>query len=169
MQLRDLERLYDYNRWANDQLMPILERLTPEEFTREVGGAYGSIRNTLVHMMSAQWGWLGGCGGLKRGPRLNPDDFPTLGSIKETWDRIEQADREFLASLTDDDLERMVVYPNERGEARSLPLGELMEHAANHNVHHRGQVSMMLRMMGHAPADVDLLMYWGYKHGVAVW
>jgi len=106
---------------------------------------------------------------LKRGPRLNPDDFPTLGSIKETWDRIEQADREFLASLTDDDLERMVVYPNERGEARSLPLGELMEHAANHNVHHRGQVSMMLRMMGHAPADVDLLMYWGYKHGVAVW
>ena len=63
----DLRRLYDYNYWANGKLLAVVSQLTPEEFTREVSGSYGSIRNSLVHVLSAEWGWLDRCGGRARG------------------------------------------------------------------------------------------------------
>ena len=43
----------------------------------------------MVHVLSAEAGWLDRCGGPKRGPRLNPDDFPTIESVIQAWDRVE--------------------------------------------------------------------------------
>jgi len=51
------------------KFLEIISRLLQEEFTQQVAGSYGSVRNTLVHAMSAVWGWLDRCGGAKRGGR----------------------------------------------------------------------------------------------------
>lgn len=163
MSVKDLENLYDYGYWANAQLFRAMSELAPEEFTQAVGGSYGSIRNTLVHAMSAEWGWLERCGGRERGPRLNPEDYPTLESLVEAWSRVERDAREFLSGLKDEDLSSEVELQNPLGETRSMPVGELMQHAANHSVHHRGQAALLLRMMGHAPGYLDLLVYYAWK------
>ena len=81
MTVDDLEVLYDYGYWANAHLFQVLSDLPPADFTKSVAGSYGSIRNTLVHAMSAEWGWLDRCGGPERGPSLNADDFPDLESV----------------------------------------------------------------------------------------
>ena len=39
MNVQDLERLYDYGYWANNKLLRVISRLTPEEFTRPVEGS----------------------------------------------------------------------------------------------------------------------------------
>jgi uncharacterized damage-inducible protein DinB len=167
MTVKDLEVLYDYGYWANRKLITALRQLTPEQFTRSVGGSYGSIRNTLVHTLSAEWGWLARCGGPARGPRLNASDYPTLESIIETWTIVEGRMREFLSALKDEDLARPAEYINDDGEKLSLPIGELMQHAANHGVHHRGQVALMLRMLGYSPGNFDILFYYADQRGVA--
>lgn len=76
MTVKDLESLYDYGYWANRKLFDVISQLTPEQFTRPVAGSYGSIRNTMVHVLSAEWGWLDRCGGPERGPALKPGDYP---------------------------------------------------------------------------------------------
>jgi len=167
MTITDLEVLYDYGYWANKRLFGAISQLTPEQFTQPVAGSYGSIRNTMVHVMSAEAGWLDRCGGPKRGPRLNPDDFPTVGSVVQAWSRVEQNVREFLASLKDEDVTRTVEYVMDGSEKRSMPLGELMQHAANHGVHHRGQVALLLRLLGLAPGNFDLVFYYGEKRGMS--
>jgi uncharacterized damage-inducible protein DinB len=43
-------------------------------------------------------------------------------------------------------------------------LGELLEHGANHAVHHRGQIALLLRMLGHVPGNFDLLLYDAQRH-----
>ena len=169
MRVADLITLYDFSYWANARLMKVLEKLTDDELTRVVSGGHGSIQSTLVHIMSAEWGWLERSGGPKRGPRLNPADFPTLASIRQTWAGLEENVRGFLGGLSDSDLERQVRYPNEKGDVRQMPLGEMMQHAANHGVHHKGQICLMLRMIGHEPEDIDLLIYFGEKRGVPPW
>jgi len=163
MTVKDLEELYDYSYWANRKLFGVISQLTPEEFTRQVAGSSSSIRNTLVHSMSAEWGWLSRCGGPDRSARLDPADFPSLQTVTDTWSNVEMMVRDFLSRLSNEKLDRTINFTNERGEARSLPLGSIMRHAANHTVHHRGQISLLLRMLGYTPGNVDILIYYALK------
>lgn len=159
MTVKDLERLYDYGYWANGKLFQVIAQLTPDEFTQTVAGSYGSVRNTLVHMLSAEWGWLDRCGGASRGPALKAEDYPTFNAVRGTWSRVERHVREFLATLNDADLARIVEFEMPRGQKRAKVLGHLLQHGANHGVHHRGQVALLLRALGRTPGNVDLLFY----------
>ena len=47
----ELRTLYDYEYWANQQLMSVLAGLTEEEFTRVLAGGHASVRGALVHAM----------------------------------------------------------------------------------------------------------------------
>lgn len=169
MTIKDLENLYDYGYWANRKLFDAISELTPEQFTQPVAGSYGSIRNTMVHILSAEAGWLDRCGGPERGPRLNPDDFPTVESLVQAWSKVGAHILEFLAGLNDEDLARNAEYVNPRNEKREMPMGELMQHSAYHGAHHRGQVALLLRLLSHAPANFDLLVYYAEKRGVPAW
>jgi uncharacterized damage-inducible protein DinB len=164
MTVKDLEVLFDYGYWANRKLFQVVSQLTPEQFTEPVDGTHGSIRNTLVHVLSAEWGWLSRCGGSERGAPLNPVDFPTAASLVDVWTQVEESVRQFLSALPDDDLGRIVEFVIGGTEKRSMLVGELMQHAANHGVHHRGQISLLLRMLGHSPDNFDILFYFADKH-----
>jgi uncharacterized damage-inducible protein DinB len=159
VRINDFHRLYDYSYWANERLFGVIRNLTTDEFTRSVGGTYGSIRNTLVHTLSAEWGWLDRCGGPSRGERLDPLMYPTVQSVLDTWTQVERHMRAFLAGLTDEDLSRDIAFTIGEGPKQVLPLGDLLHHAAVHAAHHRGQVTLLLRSLGHAPIDFDWLLY----------
>jgi uncharacterized damage-inducible protein DinB len=164
MTVKDLENLFDYGYWANHKLFEVLTQLTPEQFAQPVSGSHGSVRNTMVHALSAEWGWLGRCGGPERGAALKPEDYPTAAALIDKWSQIEGYVRKFLSRLREEDVTRKVDFSIGGAEKRSMPIGELLQHAANHGVHHRGQVSLLLRLLGYAPADFDLLFYFAEKH-----
>jgi uncharacterized damage-inducible protein DinB len=159
MRVNDLERLYEYSYWANQRLFGVIAQLTPAQFTQPVAGSYESIRNTLVHVLSAEWGWLDRCGGPPRGEKLKGEDYPTLESLVEAWTRVDGYVRHFLSGLTDEDLNRHIEFALGGGPTQSIPLGDLLHHAAVHAVHHRGQVALLLRMLGYTPGNFDLLIY----------
>ena len=92
-----------------------------------------------------------------------------MESLIEVSGKVEVHIRDFLSELKDEDLARNVAYMNDRAEERSLPLGTLMQHAANHGVHHRGQVALLLRLLGYAPGNLDILVYYAEKLGVPAW
>ena len=160
MTAKHLETLFDYSYWANRILFEVFSQMTPEQFTQPVSGSYGSIRNTLVHMMSAEWGWLDRSGGTPRGPRLSATDFPTFASVGGQWQRIEGYLRDFLAALRDEDLDRVVEFAIGDALKQALSVGQMMHHAAVHNVHHRGQIALLLRSLGYVPGNFDLCFYY---------
>ena len=159
MTVKDLQNLFDYGYWANRKLFEVISQLTPEQFIQPVIGSYGSIRNTLVHVLSAEWGWLGRCGGPQRGAALVASDYPTAASVIDRWQQVEVFVREFLVSLREKDLDRIIEFAFGNGPKHSMRLGDLMHHAAVHGVHHRGQVALLLRSLGHVPGDFDVLFY----------
>lgn len=165
MTVDDFVRLYDYSYWANGKLFAVVGQLTPAQFIEPVAGSYGSIRNTLVHAMSAEWGWLDRCGGPHRGPALKADDYPTFDSVATTWSAVERHMRGFLANLKDDDLARAVEFTLPGLEQQTMALGTLLQHAAIHGIHHRGQVTLLLRLLGYTPGNVDLLFYGAREAG----
>ena len=161
MTVKDLQTLYDYNYWANGKLFELLSQLSAEEFVKPVAGSFGSIRNTLVHIMSAEGGCMERCGGPKRGAPLKPEEFPTLESVTTYWAAQETKLRAFLSGLNDAELSRRFEFTVPIFSfSRVMSVGAVLHHAAIHSVHHRGQVMLLFRALGYKPADVDMLFYY---------
>lgn len=169
MTVQDLEVLYDYNYWSLRKLFSVLSHLTREEFVKPVAGSYESVRNTLVHVLSAEWGWLERCGGRKRGARLESVDYPTLESLVAAWTTVEGYVREFLSSLSDEDLKREVEYSPDGVARRRMAIGDMLQHSVIHGTHHRGQVALLVRVLGHAPGNFDFIFYQAEKRGGTAW
>jgi uncharacterized damage-inducible protein DinB len=166
MTVADLRNTYEYCYWANRKLLEVVSQLTTEEFTRPVAGSLGSIRNTLVHVMSAEWGWLARSGGPQRGPQLKAENYPTFESVQTEWVRVEGYAHEFLSTLKDEDMARVVEFELPPGKTRSLSIGEMMHHGAIHGVHHRGQIALLLRLLGKTPGNFDALFYYAQNRSM---
>jgi uncharacterized damage-inducible protein DinB len=160
MTAKDLETSFDYSYWAYRKLFEVISQLTSEQFTQPVAGSYGSIRNSLVHMMSTEWGWLDRSGGTPCGPRLIATDFPTFRSVLKQWQRVEAYVRTFLAAIQDQDLDRVVEFAVGDGPRQALSVGQMMHHAGVHGVDHRGQIALLLRTLGYVSGNFDVCFYY---------
>ena len=67
--------------------------------------------------------------------------------------------KEFLDSLSEDDLEKRISYKTSKGDPFENTLGECIMHVINHGTHHRGQVSTLVRQHGGTPVPMDLIFY----------
>jgi len=50
MTFADLQTLVDYHVWARGRMLDGLEALTPEQFTRDLGNSFKSIRDTVTRL-----------------------------------------------------------------------------------------------------------------------
>ncbi len=54
MRATEIQHLFDYNTWANNRVLRAAGRLEPEQFTAAAPVSFGSLRGTLVHLLSAE-------------------------------------------------------------------------------------------------------------------
>ncbi len=154
-----LTLLYDYHYWANRRLMAACEALTAEQWGRPLGHSWGSVHGLLVHLLAAEQIWFARWQGESPTSISAPDSYPTLAAIRLAWTPLEGALRAFVAGCDADRLAADLAYRNTRGEAYTLPLGELMLHLANHGTHHRGELAAMLAVLNVPHPEDDLLGY----------
>src|SRR3954463_763148 len=93
----DLEMLLDYHYWARDRALDAADRLTAEQWTRDLGSSFKSVRETLVHLYSAEWAWEQRLHGISPTALLPAEQFPDLASIRGAWGELEFRLREYLA------------------------------------------------------------------------
>jgi uncharacterized damage-inducible protein DinB len=165
MDLDYIRVLYEYNRWANARILAAASKLTPEELTKDLRNSFRSVRDTLVHIMSAEWIWLKRWKGTS--PKAMPasSDFPTISSLTTRWAEVEHEQAKFLSSLTKESLGITIAYINTKGERFEYLLWQMLCHVVNHSTYHRGQVTTMLRQLGAEPAATDFLLFYDLNPG----
>jgi uncharacterized damage-inducible protein DinB len=153
--LETLRELYAFNRWANAKTLESVRQLTTEEYERTIGGSFGSVRGTLVHLYGADWVWLERFHG--RSPRAMPegDALSTLEGLAPKWLEVQDARDAFLATVTPERLAGPLSYAGFDGKSFTRVLGGALFHVANHGTYHRGQIATLLRQLGKAPASTD--------------
>ena len=86
----DLERLLDYNIWANHRLMRAAATLSVDDFKRDtLRASHGGVRGTLAHILSAEWIWLERWKGLSPTRHLDEGEFPDVVALRDRWTLIE--------------------------------------------------------------------------------
>ena len=159
MKIQEMATLYDYNYWANRQILDAAARVSGEQFAAPAGLSYGGLRGTLVHTLDAEYGWRMRCQHDEASPDLLEAGFPTVEVLRGRWQAEEAAMRAFLAGLHDEDLGRLLRYTVEGGELRERILWHCLIHVVNHGTQHRSEAAILLTNYGQSPGDLDFTVY----------
>lgn len=155
-----LRTLYQFNAWADRRLLDASSALTNEQFTRNLGSSFGSVRDTLVHLYGAEWVWNERFQGRSPSALLSGAGFPDLASIRGKLEEMDQYYIDFVSKLSQQDLDRVIRYKSFAGDEFSNPLWQSLHQVSNHATYHRGQIVTMLRQLGVKPVSTDLIMFY---------
>src|SRR3970040_902016 len=99
MNLKDLQVLLAYHYWGRDRLLDATEALSPEQFTKDLGSSFKSVRDTLAHIYFAEWIWSLRWTGTSPTAALPADLFPNLGTLRRAWNEHENKVRALVDGL----------------------------------------------------------------------
>jgi len=160
MTLQDISTLYEYNRWANGRTLEAADKLDATAFAKDLKNSFPSVRDTLTHILGAEWIWLRRWSGESPTTLIVAKDFPTVASLRERFQAVDKERGALLASLSEARLQQAFDYRDLAGNAMRLPFAHSMQHVVNHGTYHRGQVTTMLRQLGAAPIGTDMSRFY---------
>ena len=153
--------LLDYHYWARDRLLDAVGRLGAEEFHRDLGNSFGSVRDTLVHIVSAEWIWCSRWEGQGPSGHLDAEEFGTVQDVRARWNDEGRRVRDFVVRLGPDGVDRVLEYAHFGGGSMGSVFWQMLQHVVNHASYHRGQVTTMLRQLGaEPPPSQDLITFY---------
>jgi uncharacterized damage-inducible protein DinB len=159
MNIQDIHLIYNYNYWANGQILAAAAKVTEEQFLVSAEFPYGGLRGTMVHILEAEWGWRVRFQELGMAQELLETEFPTLAALEARWREDEKSMRAFLASLHDEDMNNLMRYPISNGQIRERILWHCLVHVVNHGTQHRSEAAALLTRYGQSPGDLDFTVF----------
>lgn len=159
-----------YNRWMNLKLYALAAPLEDAERKRELGAFFGSLHGTLNHLLLGDRVWMRRFTGdreryASRDVHGEPLAIRSLAQeLYADFDQLrrerEQTDEDILAwtySLDEAALDRPLEYETIAGEPQRHAAWWAIGHFFNHQTHHRGQATSLLKQLGIDPGVTDLL------------
>ena len=160
-----LRTQYGYDRFENEQILDTAAGLTPEQWLEPGTAGHGSVRDTLIHVLSAHSGWLAICDGSRTAEdvfadQLDAADYPDVAAVRALWREIDARTQAFLGRLDDAAAagHRGGTFPW-NGAAFSQPVWAILLHVANHSTQHRSEAAAMMTAFGRSPGYLDLMGY----------
>jgi uncharacterized damage-inducible protein DinB len=150
-----LTTLFSHNLWANLSLLDLCAELTDEQLAATIPGAYGSIRDTLAHIVKAEQSYFAR---ISTGQtRRRSKDAPPL-TIEEMLESARTTGSgliEWAPKVQADD----AVQLDWDGTLRQVPKTVILTQVINHATEHRAQIMAILTQLGIQPPDLDSWTY----------
>lgn len=158
-----LSDAFDHHVWATLRVIDTCLALSPGQLATAVPGTFGTILDTLRHIVGADTAYLYVMTG-ERWPLIEEDDMdlPQLRAAMEAngaeWTRL-------LA--TNPDPGTILSRHREDGSATHAPFGIRLAQALHHGSDHRSQICTALTLLDIAPPDIDVWDF-GWQNGQVV-
>jgi uncharacterized damage-inducible protein DinB len=150
-----LTTLFSHNLWANLCLLERCAELTTEQMDATIPGAFGSIYDTLQHIVTSEQSYFSriSTGQPLRRPE-NPPDL-TMTEMMESLRKTGQGLIEWAPKVQAED----AVEVDWDGTPRNVPKTIILTQIINHATEHREQIKAILTELGIEPPD---LQGWAY-------
>lgn len=150
---KHLEKLFEHNHWANQEILRACAALSEDQLDAEPQSAVkGSIRLTLVHLVSSQRSYLANL--------TLPVEARTQGPVafSELEESETQSHEGLMALLRDETKFPQTPFQTKNGHY--VEPWVMVVQIINHATEHREQIKNMLSALGVTPPDID-----GWSYG----
>lgn len=153
-------RTYDYLLRARRRVLDAVRPISPQAYLRPFPFGLRSIGSTLTHIMISEWYYVERLLGRDVPPYdtwpIKYESPPPFDTVEATW--REQADRTRATLAAERDWNRPISYlsfPDDAGRRYHIrtTAGDFFAQLALHEVHHRAQVLVMLRLLAAEPGS----------------
>ncbi len=150
-----LTTLFKHNLWANLRLLECCAELTDEQLDTTILGTFGSIRDTLEHIVQAEQSYLAR---ISTGQRYyGPVDAPPL-TIADMMDTVRTTGAGFIEWAPKTQANDTVQIDWD-GTQREVPKTIILTQVINHATEHRAQIMTIMTQIGIQPPDLDSWTY----------
>jgi uncharacterized damage-inducible protein DinB len=159
-----------YNHWMNRRLYESCAALSDDDRRRDRGAFFRSVHGTLNHILLADRAWLGRFTGDPARFRslaadrtvievkaLDQELYRDFAELRRERDRTDDEIDRWVESLSDAAFAAPLTYRTMNGQSQEHPAWWALSHFFNHQTHHRGQVTTLLKQCGIDPGVTDLL------------
>ena len=150
-----LTTIYEHNLWANLRLLEQCAQLTSEQLDATAAGSFGSIRDTLEHIVTAEQSYFSRISTGQPYPRQEDAPPLTIADMMEAARVTGLGFIEWAPQVQAGD----TVQTNWDGTLRDVPKSIILTQVINHATEHRSQIMAILTQLGIAPPD---LQSWAY-------
>lgn len=161
-----LRYLWRHNVWATRRLLDVCRTLSPEQLDAPGVASYGTIIETLRHLVMSDAGYLSALGGtqsawladyqraLDEAPEPWHDGPMEDGDLDELVRRVDETDQRWETFLGGAEFDAEEVGVLDSG-TYECPAGIVMAQVFHHGSLHREQVCAMLTAAGVEPPDLQ--------------
>ncbi|WP_341281220.1 DinB family protein [Paenibacillus sp. FSL H8-0537] len=159
-------QMFEYHTWASQAVLGRIKELPSSVLSQEVNSSFPTIAHALTHIYAVDKMWymvLTGTGmpeALQACMLLNAEILSSVDEYANVFALLSEQYREWFRSQAD--LEQTILLDNPFAGIRQTSLAEIVLHLINHGTYHRGNVSTMLRQLGHSSTMNDYALFW-YK------
>jgi uncharacterized damage-inducible protein DinB len=150
-----LTTLFGHNLWANLRLLERCAELSSEQLDGTASGVFGTIRDTLEHIVTSERSYFARISTGKRwqhGPNEGPMSMAELVEVVRTVGAglLEWAPRVQADEMVEVDWD---------GSPRAVPKTILLTQLINHSTEHRAQIMTIMTQLGVEPPDLQPWQY----------
>lgn len=156
----------DYHAWANIRLFNRIKELPSYEsiFTEQIQSVFPSIKDTFAHIYITDQVWLHILHGKSMNEAIQDRESlrteienKSLHELEEMFENMTKQYIDFL--ITIEDVNAVFVIENPYVGKLETSILELVQHVVNHGTYHRGNITAMIRQLGHSSTMMDFVLY----------
>jgi uncharacterized damage-inducible protein DinB len=151
----NFEELFKHNLWANLRLLDFCATLSNERLSIAATGAFGPPRETLLHIVANEYGYLDALGVVFDDRLTHGSPAPPFDALREHMRRSGEATLRRAGNTPEGEVRRVTFQGNEFDMPAIIPLLQTI----NHGTEHRGQITLSLTQAGVEPPRLDAWTY----------
>ena len=146
----DVRSLFDYDRWATERVLAVLDDLPDGLWAAaDVVGERG-LGSILVHQLGAAQRWRHAIQDTGQEPVPEREPLLSVGELRMRWNAEWPAVEAWVGEMSQGLLDHV---------HEGVAVWQMLAHVINHGTQHRSEAAALLTAAGHSPGELDMIVY----------
>ncbi len=159
MNVVEMRERFDYLIETRSKFLVTFQSIGWEAFSKDRGATWGSMLGIFLHILDDEEGWLqhgAKIGSVLGAPDRKTQDYNGFEKLTADNSKVDELTKAYLATLNDQDLDRMIELGVSDGIYRRK-VSKILEHAFMDELAHVGEWICLLWQLDVKPPYIDWL------------